>query len=177
MKNPDFATFAAGCFWCVDAVFQDLIGVDKVVSGYCGGFTQNPSYKTVSTGNTGHAEVIQIQFNPEQISFEVLLEALWYAHDPTQFNRQGNDIGTHYRSAIFYHNESQRIASEKSKKEAAVLFNNPIVTEISPLKKFYPAENYHNDYFNMNGSNPYCSSVIAPKVKKFREKFAAILKY
>ncbi|MCH2022574.1 MAG: peptide-methionine (S)-S-oxide reductase MsrA [Saprospiraceae bacterium] len=176
MKKFELTTFGAGCFWCIEAVFQDLIGVNKTISGYSGGHTINPTYRSVCTGTTGHIEVVQIQYDPSLISYEILLEALWHAHDPTQLNRQGNDIGTQYRSAILYHNEQQKIAAEKSIKEASVLFKDKIVTEIIPFNKFYPAENYHNDFFKLNGSNPYCSSVIAPKIKKFRKKFAHILK-
>lgn len=176
MENLEVATFGAGCFWCIEAMFQDLKGVEKVASGYSGGHLDNPTYKQVCEGNTGHAEVLHIHFDPKVISYEELLEALWYAHDPTQLNRQGNDIGTQYRSAIFYHNESQKLAAEKAKKEIASHYDKPVVTEITAFKKFYPAEDYHTDYFNLHGENPYCSSVVAPKVQKFRHKFAAKLK-
>ena len=175
MTNLEFATFGAGCFWCIEAMFQDLKGVHKVASGYTGGQVDNPTYKAVCTGETGHAEVLQIQFDPEIISYETLLEALWYAHDPTQLNRQGNDVGTQYRSAIFYHNEAQKAAAEQSKAKAKANFSKPIVTEITAATTFYPAEDYHTDYFNLHGENPYCSNVVAPKVKKFRSKFADLL--
>jgi len=176
MSNLEVATFGAGCFWCIEAMFQDLKGVEKVASGYMGGHTDQPTYKDVCTGTTGHAEVLQIHFNPAIISYEELLEALWIAHDPTQLNRQGNDIGTQYRSAIFYHNEAQKALAETSKNAIAAQFNDPIVTEITAASSFYPAEDYHTDYFNLHGENPYCSSVVAPKVKKFRLKFANKLK-
>jgi peptide-methionine (S)-S-oxide reductase len=177
--NLEIATLGAGCFWCVEAVFQDLKGVEKVVSGYSGGLVKNPSYREVCNGTTGHAEVVQITFNPEVISFEVILELFWATHDPTTLNRQGGDVGTQYRSAIFYHNDSQKIIAEKSKVKADQSgdYNNPIVTEITEFTNFYPAEDYHQDYFNLNGDkNPYCSSVIAPKIAKFRKKYADRLK-
>lgn len=176
MKKLELATFGAGCFWCTEAMFQDLKGVDKAVSGYTGGHISNPTYKEVCTGTTGHAEVIQIHFDPSVISYEELLEALWYAHDPTQLNRQGNDVGTQYRSAIFYHNENQKLAAEASKKAIANHFSQPVVTEITAFEHFYPAEDYHTDYFNLHGENPYCSAVVGPKVRKFRQKFADKLK-
>lgn len=176
MSNLEVATFGAGCFWCIEAMFQDLKGVEKVASGYTGGHVGNPTYKEVCTGTTGHAEVLQIHFNPNIISYQELLEALWVAHDPTQLNRQGNDIGTQYRSAIYYHSAIQKEAAEASKTAAAAQFSQPIVTEITAFEKFYPAEDYHTDYFNLHGENPYCSNVVAPKVKKFRSKFADKLK-
>ena len=176
MKNLELATFGAGCFWCTEAMFQDLKGVDKVVSGYMGGQVDNPTYKAVCTGTTGHAEVIQIYFDSSTITYETLLEALWYAHDPTQLNRQGNDVGTQYRSAIYYHNETQKAAAIAAKAAAAPTFSRPIVTEITAADTFYPAEDYHADYFNLHGENPYCSAVVGPKVKKFRTKFADQLK-
>lgn len=169
----DTATFGAGCFWCVEAVFQRLEGVEKVVSGYTGGNNPNPTYKQVCTGETGHAEVCQITYNPKKISFAELLEVFWQTHDPTTLNRQGNDVGTQYRSAIFYHNEEQRRLAEEYKKKlnAAAIFPNPIVTEISPLKVFYKAEDYHQNYYNENGSQPYCAYVVRPKVEKFEKVF------
>lgn len=176
MENLEIATFGAGCFWCTEAMFQDLKGVHKVASGYTGGHVKNPTYKAVCTGTTGHAEVIHIHYDPTVISYEDLLEALWYAHDPTQLNRQGNDIGTQYRSAIYYHNNAQKAAAEHSKRINAVNFTQPIVTEITAFDHFYPAEDYHTDYFNLHGENPYCSAVVGPKVKKFRQKFANKLK-
>jgi len=171
------ATFGAGCFWCVEAVFQRLKGVEKVVSGYMGGHTLNPTYKEICTGTTGHAEVAQITFDPSVITFEELLEVLWTTHDPTTLNRQGNDKGTQYRSAIFYHNDDQKQAAVQSKeKVAAQLYDDPIVTEITKAATFYPAEIYHQDYFNSNSYAPYCRFVVAPKVGKLRQKFAHKLK-
>lgn len=173
----EVATLGAGCFWCVEAIFQDLMGVVKVESGYSGGAIKNPSYREVCTGTTGHAEVCQITFDPKQISFEEILEVFWTTHDPTTLNRQGADSGTQYRSAIFYHSEAQKNAAEKSKNEVATqIWEDPIVTEVSAFTTFYPAEEYHQDYFNLNGSAPYCQMVIAPKVKKFKAKFEGKLK-
>jgi len=173
----EVATLGAGCFWCVEAVFQELKGVYKVESGYSGGKIKNPGYREVCSGTTGHAEVCQVHFNPKEISFDEILEVFWTTHDPTTLNRQGADRGTQYRSAIFYHNESQRLQAEKSKATIAPqIWDDPIVTEITPFETFYPAENYHQDYFNLNASEPYCQIVIAPKVAKFREKFANKLK-
>jgi peptide-methionine (S)-S-oxide reductase len=175
--NYQTATFGAGCFWCVEAIFQELKGVHRVESGFSGGHIKNPSYREVVTGNTGHAEVARIIFDPEVISFEELLEVFWTTHDPTTLNRQGNDIGTQYRSAIFYHDEEQKNIAEKSKNEVATqIWDDPIVTEITEFEAFYPAENYHQDYFNLNPNQGYCRVVIAPKVKKFREKYATKLK-
>jgi peptide-methionine (S)-S-oxide reductase len=179
MEGLEVATLGAGCFWCVEAIFQDLKGVEKVVSGYSGGHVKNPAYKEVCNGTTGHAEVVQITFDPKVISFEELLELFWVTHDPTTLNRQGGDVGTQYRSVIFYHSESQKVTAENSRKKAdsSGEFSNPIVTEISAYTNFYSAEDYHQDYFNLNGDkNPYCSSVIAPKVAKFRKKYAKLLK-
>lgn len=175
--NKEIATFGAGCFWCVEAVFQQLNGVDTVVSGYMGGHVDNPSYKAVCNGTTGHAEVAQIQFDPSVISFEELLEVLWASHDPTTLNRQGNDRGTQYRSAVFYHSEAQREAAEKSKKEvASKIWDDPIVTEISPASAFYPAEDYHQNFYADNPNYGYCRAIINPKVSKVRQKFADKLK-
>ena len=178
MEKLELVTFGAGCFWCVEAIFQRLDGVMKVESGYSGGDVKNPSYKEVCNGTTGHAEVCQLTYNPDLISFEELLEVFWQTHDPTTLNRQGNDVGTQYRSAIFYHNEKQKELSEKYKQKltAEKVFDKPIVTEISPFSTFYVAENYHQDYFNRNGSQPYCSIVIAPKVEKFNKVFKDKLK-
>ncbi|WP_139922093.1 peptide-methionine (S)-S-oxide reductase MsrA [Hymenobacter sp. DG01] len=172
------ATFGAGCFWCVEAVFQDLNGVEKVVSGYSGGRIANPTYKEVCSGLTGHAEVAQITYDPSKISFAELLEVFWKTHDPTTLNRQGADVGTQYRSAIFYHNDEQRRLAEEYKKKlnAAHAFPNPVVTEIVPLQKFYVAENYHQNYYNQNGQQPYCQFVVKPKVDKVRQVFADKLK-
>jgi peptide-methionine (S)-S-oxide reductase len=182
-KIPDgvktqVATFGTGCFWCTEAVFQELKGVVKVYSGYMGGHLANPSYEEVCSGSTGHAECLQVFFDPEVLSYDELLEVFWESHDPTQLNRQGNDIGTQYRSAIFYHTEEQREKAEHYKtqldKEGA--YPNPIVTEITPATTFYPAEDYHQDYYNNHGSQPYCYIVIRPKVEKFEKAFADKLK-
>jgi peptide-methionine (S)-S-oxide reductase len=159
-------------------VFQDLEGVEKVESGYAGGHVEHPTYKQVCTGTTGHAEVLQITYDPEKISYEELLEVFWMTHDPTTPNRQGNDVGPQYRSIIFYHNEEQKQLAEKYKQEldASGAFGNPIVTTIEPLPTFYPAEDYHQNYFNTHGHEPYCSFVIRPKVDKFRKVFQEKLK-
>jgi peptide-methionine (S)-S-oxide reductase len=164
------ATFGAGCFWCVEAVFERLDGVQSVVAGYAGGTKANPTYEEVCTGTTGHAEVAQITFDPAKVSYEKLLDLFWKAHDPTTLNRQGADVGTQYRSVIFYHDERQRLAAEKSKAEAAKHFSEPIVTEIKPLDKFYEAENYHQDYFRNHPDAPYCRFVIKPKLEKLQSK-------
>lgn len=172
------ATFGMGCFWCSEAVFQDLKGVQKVQSGYEGGQKENPTYKEVCTGTTGHAEVIEVTYNPQEISYEELLEVFWKLHDPTTLNRQGADVGTQYRSVIFYHNAKQKEIAEKYKAElnAKKVFPNPIVTEISPASKFYVAENYHQDYYKLNGSEPYCQYVIKPKMDKLEKVFKEKLK-
>jgi peptide-methionine (S)-S-oxide reductase len=164
------ATLGGGCFWCTEALFQMLPGVKSVASGYAGGTTENPSYEQVCTGKTGHAEVIQIKFDPKVVSYEKILETFWEAHDPTTLNRQGADHGTQYRSIILYNDETQRRAAEKSKAEAQKNFNKPIVTEIVPLKQFYKAEGYHQDYYRSNPNQPYCRAVIRPKVEKFEHK-------
>lgn len=176
--NLDTATFGAGCFWCVEAVFQRLKGVDTVISGYSGGKIANPTYREVSSGLTGHAEVIQITYDPNIISFEQLVEVFFYTHDPTTLNRQGADEGTQYRSAIFYHTEEEKNIAEKIKNKlnADNTFGKPIVTEISEFVKFFPAEDYHQNYYNQNGQQPYCKIVISPKVGKFSEKFKHLLK-
>lgn len=170
------ATFGGGCFWCTEAVFQRLQGVQKVVSGYAGGHVANPSYEQVCSKTTGHAEVIQVDYNPEEISFSELLEVFWATHDPTTLNRQGNDSGPQYRSVIFYHDPEQKAQAEASLAEAQTDFKDKIVTEIAPLDKFYAAENYHQNYFNQNPNQPYCSFVVGPKVDKFKKKFAKRLK-
>jgi len=177
-STTDTATFGAGCFWCVEAQFQLLDGVISVQSGYSGGDIKNPAYKEVCTGRTGHAEVCQIVYDTTKLSFEELLAAFWQSHDPTQLNRQGNDIGTQYRSVIFYHNEHQKQLAEKYKKELndSGAWDNPIVTEISPIKNFYKAEDYHQNYFNQNGDQPYCQFVVQPKVEKFKKVFKEKLK-
>ncbi len=177
-KKSDTATFGSGCFWCTEAIFEKLKGVESVVSGYSGGKTDNPTYKEVCSGETGHAEVTQITYDPSIISFTELLEVFWKTHDPTTLNRQGNDVGTQYRSVIFYHNEEQKKLAEEYKKklEEAKIYANPIVTEITKFEKFYPAENYHQDYYEQNKSQPYCSFVIKPKVEKFKKVFEDKLK-
>ena len=167
------ATLGGGCFWCTEAEFQMLPGVKSVTSGYAGGTTENPTYKQVCTGETGHAEVIQIEFDPKIVSYEKVLETFWEAHDPTTLNRQGNDQGTQYRSIILYNSEAQRVAAEKSKAEAQKHFRRPIVTEIVPLKQFYKAEGYHQNYYRSNPDQPYCRVVIQPKVEKFEKKLEA----
>ncbi len=164
------ATFGGGCFWCTEAVFQRLNGVKSVVPGYAGGDKPNPTYEEVCNGETGHAEVIQITFNPKEISYEKLLDVFWKSHDPTQLNRQGADIGTQYRSVIFYHNEKQRKIAEGSKIKVSKQFKNPVVTSIEPLEKFYPAEDYHRNYYNRNKFAPYCLIVIRPKLEKLKLK-------
>ncbi len=173
------ATFGAGCFWCVEAVFQDLKGVSKVVSGYTGGGIANPTYREVCSGLTGHAEVAQLTYDPAVISFEELLEVFWSTHDPTTPNQQGGDRGTQYRSAIFYHDDEQRRLAEEYKQKLtdAQAFDRPIVTEIVPLPAFYAAEDYHQNYFNQNeNANPYCAMVIRPKVEKMKKVFGEKLK-
>lgn len=175
--NTEIATFGAGCFWCVEAVFQELKGVLKVESGYMGGAIPNPTYREVCTGTTGHAEVTRITFDPTIISYEELLEVLWTTHDPTTLNRQGADAGTQYRSAIFYHSDEQKSKAEKSKKEVATtIWDSPIVTEIVAADTFYPAEEYHQDYYALNPNAGYCRAVISPKVAKVRATFTDKLK-
>jgi peptide-methionine (S)-S-oxide reductase len=177
--QKDTATFANGCFWCTEAIFEQLDGVESAVSGYTGGKVENPTYKQVCTGETGHAEALQIVYDPAKISFDELLEVFWETHDPTTLNRQGGDIGTQYRSGIYYHNDEQKQKAEKYKTELdkSGAFSNPIVTEILPASKFYEAENYHQQYFEQNeGANPYCKVVIRPKVDKFRKVFKDKLK-
>ena len=177
-KELETATFGAGCFWCVEAVFQDLKGVQRVVSGYEGGDVPNPTYREVCGGDTGHAEVVQVVFDPEVISFEDLLYVFWRTHDPTTLNRQGADTGTQYRSAVFYHSDAQKEAAEKSKAEtdASDLYRNPIVTEIAPTSEFYEAEGYHQNYYKQNPNQGYCRVVIDPKVRKLRKEFGDRLK-
>jgi len=170
MNNQEKATFGAGCFWCVEAVFERQEGVISVVSGYTGGKRPNPTYEQVCSGATGHAEVAQITYDPSKVSYERLLEIFWTAHDPTTLNRQGNDVGDQYRSAIFYHEDSQKTLAEKSKKAAQAHFTDKIVTDISPLTQFYPAENYHQDYYRNNADAPYCRFVIKPKLEKLHLK-------
>ncbi|MBK9284851.1 MAG: peptide-methionine (S)-S-oxide reductase MsrA [Sphingobacteriaceae bacterium] len=172
-NNKDTATFGAGCFWCVEAVFQQLNGVEHIESGYSGGTIKNPAYREVCEGTTGHAEVCRIIYDPRKINFDELLEVFWKTHDPTTLNRQGNDFGTQYRSVIFYHNENQKAAAEKYKAEInkSGAYPTDIVTEISPLINYYPAEDYHQNYYNLNGSEGYCRYVIQPKLEKFEKIF------
>jgi peptide-methionine (S)-S-oxide reductase len=177
-SEKQMATFASGCFWCTEAIFLNVNGVEKVESGYIGGKVKNPTYKEVCSGLTGHAEAIQLTYDPKKISYEELLEIFWKTHDPTTLNRQGADAGTQYRSAIFYHNDEQKKLAElyKKKLDDAKAFNDPIVTEITPASTFYVAEDYHQNYFNLNGSAPYCSYVIQPKLDKFKKVFKDKLK-
>jgi len=166
-------TFGSGCFWCTEAIFQQVKGVEKVVSGYSGGHVVNPTYEQVCEKNTGHAEVCQLTFDPSQVSVDELLEIFWQTHDPTTLNQQGNDVGPQYRSVVFYHNEMQKQRAEYFLKELSKsgAFEKPIVTTIEPYKNFYKAENYHQNYYNQNGSQPYCYFVIRPKVEKFEKAF------
>jgi peptide-methionine (S)-S-oxide reductase len=172
------ATFGAGCFWCIEACYKELKGVLEVYPGYSGGELDNPTYEQVCNGNTGHAEVARVVYDDELISFDELLEVFWFVHDPTQLNRQGNDLGTQYRSVIFYHDDQQKERAEffKSKLDSEHVWENPIVTLIDPLSNFYKAENYHHNYFELNPQNMYCQSVVRPKVDKFKKVFAERLK-
>ncbi|MGI8470011.1 MAG: peptide-methionine (S)-S-oxide reductase MsrA [Pyrinomonadaceae bacterium] len=177
-KNLETATLAAGCFWCVEPIFDDLKGVEDVISGYSGGHKENPTYREVCSDTTGHAEVINIKFDPQEVSFKEILQIFFTVHDPTQLNRQGNDIGKSYRSAIFYHSDEQKKVAEEVIKEITEerIYDKPIVTEVKPFDKFYPAEDYHQEYFANNPNQPYCAAVVAPKVAKFRRKFVDRLK-
>jgi peptide-methionine (S)-S-oxide reductase len=177
-KNMEIATFAGGCFWCTEAVFLELKGVEKVVSGYIGGKTLNPTYKDICTGETGHAEAIQITYNPNEVAYEDLLEVFFGTHDPTTLNRQGADVGTQYRSEIFYHSEDQKAKAEKYIQliESEKLYDKPIVTKISSATKFYPAEDYHQNYYNQNAEQGYCQMVIAPKLEKLHKYYKSKLK-
>jgi peptide-methionine (S)-S-oxide reductase len=177
-KHVELATLGGGCFWCLEAIYQDVIGVEKVVSGYAGGHVPNPTYEQVCGKRTGHAEVVQLTFDPDIITYDEILDIFWRIHDPTTPNRQGNDVGPQYRSIILYHNEAQKAAAEASKgaAESADLWPNPIVTEIVPLETFYVAEGYHQNYFKDNRMQPYCMMVIDPKVRKFRKSFQDKLK-
>ena len=177
-KNIEKATLGAGCFWCIEAIYKRLEGVEKVQSGYSGGTIENPTYREVCEGRTGHAEVCEIKFNPEIISFQEILDVFWKIHDPTTLNRQGNDVGTQYRSVIFFHTNTQKILAEASKNELSIngYYEKPIVTEISACKIFYPAENDHNSYFELHREEPYCRLVVLPKVEKFKTTFAHKLK-
>jgi peptide-methionine (S)-S-oxide reductase len=174
----EVATLAGGCFWCLEAVFEELKGVEDVVSGYAGGQVPDPSYRLVCTGTTGHAEVVQVLFDPKQLSFEDLLKVFFSIHDPTTLNRQGPDVGTQYRSAIFYHSPEQKATAEKviTELNAARLWDQAIITEVVPFTKFYPAEDYHQEYFARNAYQPYCQMVVAPKVAKFRKQYLDRLK-
>jgi len=172
----EIATLGGGCFWCVEAVYHELRGVLKVESGYTGGRISDPTYREVCSGMTGHAEVVQVTFDPAQLSFADVLRVFFTVHDPTTLNRQGNDVGTQYRSVIYYHTEQQRETAEAIKTEAAEAWDNPVVTEISAAEKFYKAEDYHQNYYRENPNQGYCSFIITPKLKKFREKFADRLK-
>ncbi len=174
MENQ-IAVFGGGCFWCTEAVFQMLKGVVAVAPGYAGGTTENPTYEEVSSGRTGHAEATRIEFNPKEISYAELLTVFFATHDPTTLNRQGNDVGTQYRSAIFYTSEAQKAEAEKYIASLQEQPGDPIVTEVVPLKAFYEAEDYHHNYYQRNGGKPYCQLIISPKVQKVKEKFAAIL--
>ena len=177
-KILETATLGTGCFWCTEAVFQQLAGVKKVTSGYSGGLVKNPTYKEVCTGNTGHAECLNIEYDTAQISFGDLLEVFWKIHDPTTLNRQGNDIGTQYRSVVFYHNQEQKTITENQIEvlDKTGAWSKPIVTKLEPFNKFFAAEDYHNNYFNLNGANPYCQVVVRPKVEKFEKAFKDKLK-
>ena len=177
-RYAQLATLAGGCFWCLEAVYVELRGVEKAVSGYAGGSVKNPTYREVCSGATGHAEVVQVTFDPAVVSFRDLLHVFFTIHDPTTLNRQGNDVGTQYRSAIFYHDETQQqtaveVIDEWTRRQ---MWHNPIVTELAPLETFYPAEAYHQDYFANNPMQPYCQIVVAPKVAKFRKQYFQQLK-
>lgn len=177
-SNLETATLGGGCFWCTEAVFDNVRGVEDVVSGYAGGQTENPTYQEVCSETTGHAEVVQIEFDPDEISYKEVLEIFFGTHDPTTLNRQGNDVGSSYRSAVFYHTPEQKETAEAVVKELTDedVFGKPVVTEITEFTNFYPAEDYHQNYFANNPNQPYCAAVVAPKVGKFRQKFAARLK-
>jgi peptide-methionine (S)-S-oxide reductase len=177
-KSLALATFGSGCFWCTEAIFQRVTGVTKVESGYSGGKVKNPTYREICTGLTGHAEVVQLTYNPEEVSFDELLEIFWQTHDPTTLNRQGADVGTQYRSVIFYHTPEQKQRAEKFKQllTTSGAYDRPIVTEISPFTEFYKAEDYHQNYYNLNGSASYCTYVIQPKLEKFQKAFKDKLK-
>ena len=177
-SRTEVATLGGGCFWCLEAVYQELRGVEKVESGYSGGEVPNPTYRQVCSETTGHAEVVQVTFDPDEVSYKDILEVYFTNHDPTTLNRQGADVGTQYRSVIFYHTEEQKRTAEEviSEIEAEGIWNSPIVTEVAPLDEFYVAEDYHQDYFRNNGFQPYCQVIIAPKVAKFRKQHLERLK-
>ncbi len=178
MAKYETATLAAGCFWCVEAVFQRIKGIVSVISGYSGGNVENPTYELVSSGSTGHAEAAQILFDPNLVNYRDIVKMFFLTHDPTQLNRQGSDVGTQYRSAIFYHSDEQKKAAEEVKKEIEdqKLYSNPIVTEISPFKSFFEAEKYHQNFYNNNRNYPYCKIIIDPKIRKLQHEFADMLK-
>jgi peptide-methionine (S)-S-oxide reductase len=169
VKEHELATLGGGCFWCLDAVYRELRGVFRVVPGYAGGHVVNPTYRQVCGGDTGHAEAVQVTFDPAVISFGELLEVFWHVHDPTTRDRQGADVGSQYRSVIFYHNEQQKAAAERSRGDASAAWPGPIVTEIVPFTRFYEAEDYHHDYYRQNASQPYCRMVIDPKLRKLKD--------
>jgi peptide-methionine (S)-S-oxide reductase len=177
-RKHEVATLAGGCFWCLEAVYDELQGVEEVESGYAGGTVPNPTYRQVCSGTTGHAEVVQVTFDPEQLSYRDILEVFFQIHDPTTLNRQGADVGTQYRSAIFYHDEQQKATAEEmiSELEASGKWRDPIVTEVVPLEAFYRAEGYHQEYYQRNEDQPYCRVVITPKLKKFRKVYLTQLK-
>jgi peptide-methionine (S)-S-oxide reductase len=177
-KNLEIATLAGGCFWCLEAVFDELKGVDSVESGYSGGHAESPTYRQVCTGMTGHAEAVQVRFDPQVLSYRDLLNVFFAIHDPTTLDRQGADVGTQYRSAIFYHDEQQRSTAEQliAELDAQHIWGNPIVTEVAKFEKFFMAEDYHQEYFTNNRYQPYCMAVVAPKVAKFRKHFVDRLK-
>jgi peptide-methionine (S)-S-oxide reductase len=175
-EHFETATLAGGCFWCLEAVYVELKGIQKVVSGYAGGHVRNPSYREVTTGTTGHAEAVQITYDPDVITYRDLLEIFFFIHDPTTLNRQGPDVGSQYRSAIFYHDELQKKIAEEVMADQSGIWDAPIVTEINPLEEFYPAEDYHQEYYARNPYQPYCLAVVSPKVAKFRKKYLEKLK-
>lgn len=176
--SSEIATFGAGCFWCLESALNQLQGVERAVSGYMGGHTDNPDYRSICTGTTGHAEVVQVHFNPDQISFKQLCQVFFALHDPTQLNRQGNDVGTQYRSVVFFHGEQQAATARDIIKQLTTeqLFDQPIVTELSPVTTFYQAEDYHQGYFLQNPQQGYCQFIIAPKMAKFRQLFSSLMK-
>lgn len=177
-NGKELATLGGGCFWCLEAVYLEMKGIEKVESGYCGGTAANPTYYQVCEGDSGHAEVVQLTFDPQEVSFKDILKVFFTIHDPTTLNRQGADVGTQYRSAIFYHNQEQKVIAEETIKEltAEKIWENPIVTQVVPLDVFYPAEDYHQEYFARNPYQPYCQYVVAPKLAKFRKYFVEKLK-
>jgi len=175
-ENLQQITFGGGCFWCVESCFNMLDGVDSAISGYSGGNIKNPTYEEVSTGNTGHAEVVQISYDPKIISYEQLLDVFFFLHDPTQLNRQGNDVGTQYRSVIYYQNDTEKQKAEEAitKIDQSKKYQNKVVTELTKFEKFWPAEAYHQGYYNANPNQPYCSAVVGPKIQKFKKHFGSL---